>query len=540
MTDASPLLPAPEAVAHRPEADTFDFRRAGQALMLAVAGHRRLILVVTGLTLVLVTLYIALWPPIYTASVTLSAGAEDDRQRENFYDGWAVFRRNALKDEVVMATSGPVLHQVIGELKLDYRDVYHPPLRYLTYLWTQSWPGEAWRWTKERIFPRPQSRYILSPRQQEEARTLDDFRTGVSLQPLNDTNIGVLHVRGPSPRVAEIADKVAETYLAQRRQRFAREARQAYDALEVEADKTRRNLLTLEQQMERYYTQNDMLLMFEKDKVEVSQYLGMQGELDARRTAIAQTQRELMAVSGQLAREAREVVAARTLGDNPVLATMRQDLAKLKLSRDNMLIRYRPDSPEVADLNAQIAVLEKQMAGQAARSVQQTSIARNTGYETLAARKAALESKLAGDRGALISLSADVAARRQEVDRIPQKMKESHDLGRAHDALEKTYLALQEKLTTAAVTAATAESAPSSIQIVEHAALPDKPDWPSTKLLLIGGLIAGLGAGVASALVLDVARDRVNRFRLSAPDAPFPLLATVAQDPSFARGLYRG
>lgn len=538
MTDPLPVLPGAEAIPHRPDADSFDLRRAGQVLRLAASGHKRLILGVTALTMVLVTLYIAIWPPVYSASVTLSAGAEDDRQRESFYDGWAVFRQSPLKDEVVIATSGPVLRQVIRDMNLGYRDVYHPPLRYLTWLWTESWPGRAWRWTKGSLFPGAQPPNAPTPAQIEEARTLDDLRTGVSLQPVNDTNIGVLHVRGPSPRVTEIADKVAETYIAQRRQRFATEAQQAYASLEVQADDARRGLLSLEQQMERYYTQNDMLLMFEKDKTEVSQYLGLQGELDARRTAIAQTQRELMTVSVQLAGEARDVVSGRTVTDNPVLVGLRQDLAKLKLSRGNLMIRYRPDSPEVAELDSQIAVLEKQMAGQAARGVQQTNISRNSGYETLAARKAALESKLAGDRAALASLTAEVASRREEVDRIPQKMKESHDLGREHDALEKTYLALQEKLTTAAVTAATAQSAPSSITIVERAAFPEKPDSPSTRLLLLLGLLAGLGAGVASAVVIDYCRDRADRFRLSAPDAPFPLLATVRRDPPFARALF--
>lgn len=549
MTDPLSANPSPtnplaaplrtEAIPHRPEADSFDFRKAGQALKLAVMGHKRLILGITGLTLLLVTLYIAIWPPIYTASVTLSTGSEDDRPREGFYDNWAIFRRNALKDEVVLLTSGPVLKQVIEEMNLGYGDVYHPPLRYITYLWTQSWPGQAWRGTKAFLFPQRSTPYVLTPREIDKARTLDDFRTGVSIQPINDTNIGVLSVQGPSPRVADIANKVAETYIAQRRQRFANEARQAYASLEVETEHARGELRALEQQMERYYTQNDMLLMFEKDKVEISQYLGLQGDLDTRRTTIAQTQRELMSVTGQLARESREVVAGRVVQDNPIFATMKQDLAKLTLTRDNMLIRYRPDSPEVRELNDQIAVLQKQIGGQSARSVEQTSIARNSGYESLRAQKSTLESKLAGDQAALASLSAEVAARRQEVDRIPQKMKESHDLGREHDALEKRYVALQEKLMTAAVTAATAQSAPSSIQIVEPASVPEKASWPSSKLLLIGGLIMGLGAGVVSALLLDYVRDRANRFRLTAPGAPFPLLATVQQDPAFARRLFQ-
>lgn len=170
--------------------------------------------------------------------------------------------------------------------------------------------------------------------------------------------------------------------------------------------------------------------------------------------------------------------------------------------------------------------------------MQQTNIARNSGYDALRARRAALESQLAGDRAALLSLSAQVGARRDMIDRIPQKMKDSHDLGRTHDMLEKTYLALQDKLTTAAVTAATAQSAPSAIQLVEGAALPDKPDAPQTKLLLVAALVMGLCAGIGAALLIDMAQDRANRFRLTRPDAPFPLIAIVQQDAAYARRLF--
>ncbi|MGE4323703.1 MAG: GumC family protein [Sphingobium sp.] len=535
MTERSAV---PEAVPHRPEADSFDFRRAGQIVRLAVRGHRGLIMAVTALTLTLVTLYIAIWPPVYSASVTLSAVPDDDRQRESFYGSWALFRRSAIKDEMVLATSGPVLKQVIADLDLRYADVYHPPLRYLTWLWTRSWPGRAWRGVKTTLFPPVASPLVPTAAQIDRARTLDDFRTGVSIVPVADSNIALLTVRGPSPRVAQIADKVAATYIAQRRQRFADEAWQAHRALQAETERAHGALRALEARMERYYTQNDMLLMFEKDKVEIGQFLGEQSELSAKRAAITQTMHQLATVSAQLARESRTVVASRLVQDNPVAATLRQDQAKLIAARDAMLIRYRADSPDIRDMNDQIAAIDRQLAAQTPQSVQQTSIARNSGYDVLRAQKATLETRLAGDRAALASLSATVAAKRREIDRIPQKMKDSHDLARTHDMLEKTYLALQDKLMTAAVTAATAASAPSAIQIVESASLPEKPDAPRTRLLLIGALLTGLGAGLAAAVLLDLVRDRVNRFRLTQPDAPFPLLAIVEQDRAFTRRLF--
>ncbi len=73
-----------EAIPHRPEADSFDVRRAWQTLVMAVASHKRLIAVVTALTMLLVLGYIMIWPPVYSAGVTLTAGSDDDHSRETF------------------------------------------------------------------------------------------------------------------------------------------------------------------------------------------------------------------------------------------------------------------------------------------------------------------------------------------------------------------------------------------------------------------------------------------------------------------------
>ncbi|MCH3755942.1 Wzz/FepE/Etk N-terminal domain-containing protein, partial [Campylobacter coli] len=103
---------------------------------MAVRTRKRLIAAVVLATLALVMVYIVVWPPVYSSSVTLVANSDDDRQREGFYGDWAVFRRNALKDEVVLFTSTSVVAQVMKDMHLGYDDVYHPPLRYATHLWS--------------------------------------------------------------------------------------------------------------------------------------------------------------------------------------------------------------------------------------------------------------------------------------------------------------------------------------------------------------------------------------------------------------------
>lgn len=530
------LIDANEAFPHRPEADSFDLKQSGATVIAACRNRPRLILATTAVTVLLMLLYILVWPPVYTAGVTMIATSDKDTQREAFYSEWAVFRRDDLKSEVQMFTSGPVLTQVIKRMHLTYNDVYHPPISYATHLWTVSPPGRAWKAIKRLIFPPGPGE--PTPEQLDFASTLDDLRSGVSVTQVAESNVGLLLVRGPSRRVKDMADMVVNVYMEQRRDRFAREAQEAYDALRIETDKAHAELVTSEAQMERYFTQSDMLLMFEKDKVEIAQMLAERGSVGDVETQIASAQDELAAIRRELAKEPAEVAAGRTMQNNPIRESMRDKLAQLELARRQTVLRYLPSSPEVQDIDHQIDVLKSQIATQEKESVQLTSYVRSTGYDQLRQREQTLEAQIAGARGALIVKRRDMEQLKQTVDQIPTKMKISHDLGREHDALEKRYMTLQDKLMVAGVSVATAKSAPPSIQVVEYASVPGSASMPKTKLFLLGAVAVGLLAGAALAVLLDHLQGVVNRPRLAQRRAGAPLYGVVSQDPAYADRIF--
>jgi uncharacterized protein involved in exopolysaccharide biosynthesis len=126
----------------------------------------------------------------------------------------------------------------------------------------------------------------------------------------------------------------------------------------------------------------------------------------------------------------------------------------------------------------------------------------------------------------------------KQVGDIPEKMKVTHELNRQHDLLEKKYSVLQDKMAVAVVSKAAAASAPPSMRVVEYAALPAKPSWPNTKLLLALALIMGLGAGVVLALLLDLIFARVNRYRLQRAGIDYPVYAVLEQDKDYLGNLY--
>src|SRR6185369_17439934 len=144
---------------------------------------------------------------------------------------------------------------------LTYDDVYHPPLSHLTYLWEKSLVGRTYRSIKRSIFP-------PGPGMPNEAdimlgRTIVDMRAGIAIDPIAEANVGHLNVRGPSRKVAAIANRVAEVYLKQRAQRYEDEAQRAYTILAGQVKLAGQDLQAVERKRLAYTTSHHLMFDFE-------------------------------------------------------------------------------------------------------------------------------------------------------------------------------------------------------------------------------------------------------------------------------------
>lgn len=525
-----------EPVSNQRDPDSFDVRRSWEGLKQACWGHKLLIATTTLLTVALVVAYMVIWPPVYVADVTVAGDPEDDTQREQFYQFWNVFRRDHLPDEALFITSAPIIERVVDDLGLTYDDVYHPFLTYAAYLWTESSVGKTYRRMKEKVFPPEKTPYDPTPEEIDRARTIHDFKRGVALESVPETNVGRLVVKGPSARVAQVANKMIEVYLDERQLRYVHEAETAYESLAEEAEKAGAELLSLEQQMEDYYTENGLLLMFERDKVEIAQWLELKGAIVDAESVIAGLQTTLAEVNAQLGSEDREITSASVYQKNVLRENLRDRLSQLQLTRNQTVQRYRSDSPEVLEIDAQIATVEAMIAKEQDLIESQSTRALSETYEALRQRKGLIESELQGALAGLAVKKEGLAELETRVVDIPERMKRAHEMGRRHDVLEKTYMVLQEKLMMAAASKATARSAPPSMRIVESAVPPEKQYWPKKKLLLVLAVGIGLFSGVALALLVDLVYARVNETLRD--QGEFPIYAILDQDKGFARKLF--
>jgi uncharacterized protein involved in exopolysaccharide biosynthesis len=523
-----------EAVPHYPAADSFQFRVSLENLKQAVVARKWVVVFTTLATVALVVAYIWIWPPTYQVEVMIAADSEKDIQRNTFYNGWDIFRQQALADEAALMTSAPVLKETVRRLDLKYADVYHPFLSYIAYLWGESAVGKTYRKIKYWLFPKPRSAYDPTPEEIEHGKVLADFKEGVKLEQVKDANVGLLIVKASSQRVAEIANTVADVYLEQRRDEQVREAQQAQASLSEEVDKAQREIQGLDEQVAKFREGSGMLLQFEKDKVQIDQFQLQRQAVADLQAHIAESEDALRSINKSLAVEGEFMDSKRFFRD-----TAAQDrVTKLEMQLAQAKQLFQPTSPEVRDLEEQIQIAMGSIEGSSGPVVVRNAARVGDSYEVLRAKKLALEAQLAGDQAGLQQKEKELERMRGVLEQIPEKMKVNHDYERKQAVLEGKLQILYEKLTVATVSLATARSAPSALRIIEYADPPEQPVWPRPNLFIAAAIVFGSLLGVMAALLLELAFVRVSRYRLWEQDAEYRVFAVVHQDEKFLQALY--
>lgn len=516
-----------EAVPHIPEADTFDLRKSWDFLKQSIFGHKLLIGLTSLIAVIVMLLYIIIWPPVFMAEVIVLAEAPDDRQRESFYSHWNVFRSTHLPDEIELIGSRSVLMKTADSLNLTYDDVYHPFMSYAAYLWGDSLVGKTYRKLKYWIFPRACEPACPTEEERAYAWMLLDLAEGVALIPSPDSFVARVVVRGPSPRVAKIANTLIDVYLEERKLRAIAEARESYDSLKVEVDKAKAALLENEQLKEEYYTEQNLLMEFEKDKVEVTKWLELRAGILESESALATAEESLAEVERQLEGERQQVVSGRMYTQNTSKIALRSQLVELKMMLDQTRIRFRPDSPEVTDIEKQIASIELLIGDEDEMEESRVSEVLSSTYESLRQKKGNLQSGIAGLKAGLAIKKAAESELGEQVADIPAKLNVTHEMARLHNILEQRFLGLQGKLSLAEISMVTVATAPATLKIVDRALPPAKANWPKTRLFLLVALAMGAFGGAVLGLLLDLIYMRVNRYYLARErigNGPFAIL----------------
>ena len=506
---------------YQPELDSLDWRTPLRRAKNAIERHVVLIAMSVLVALALLVAYEKIFPPIYKAEVVVQGEPVQDVLRNTYYANWNVFRKGDQKSEPELVYSGRVARAVVTDLNLKFNDVHHTFLTHCAYLWTDSWLGKKYRSVKEWFFPPDPKGFNPTPEQIEFARTVEAFKESVSVEAVSGTVVAKVVVKAPSHRAAEFANKVVEVYLRERGKMFKDEAEQAYAALETEVARAAEQIAALDKRKLEFDTKNKVILDFEKDKLVVGNWATLQSSINETVAAMASLEATIKVIDQQLANEPKEIVSARTLQDSKVKGMLQSREFELNSSLQSSRERYRPDSPEVTQIETLLARTRGELKVEPDKvEVGQERIV-NPVYSELRQRRNSAITQLESARASLAEKRLSYAKLEQRLDSIPALVKEVLEQARIRDSHELRYKLLRERAMQADVSRATVDTTTPSVRIIDPAMPPFKPNWPRNIILVPSAIGLGLVVGVVLALLAEVFSPRVNRDRLaSRPDIP--------------------
>jgi len=499
--------------------DSFDVRASLLRTFEATKYHWVLVTSTCVLTVALVTLYAFVWPPVYEANAVMMVERDVDPVRDGFYVGWNVFRKDDARTEIEMMTAGPILRAVVEREGLTFDDVYHPFMSHLTHLWGQSLVGRSYRGLKKRLFPPPPD----APSEEDLAlgKTIVNMRAGMSIAPVAESNVGRLSVKGPSRRVANIANALLDVYMERRTERHFLEAERSYVILTDQVAGAGAELDAIAQRRLRFETENALVFDFQKEALEITRLADLEEVVDNTRTRIASVEAGLTEVERQLSLDAPVVTSER----------IREAIILKRLDVETTLIsartRYRADAPEIQELERGLADVDALLERSRVPAQQGRSDSLNAVQLELVSKRNTMLTELAGARAALLTMSETAARLSQRLAQVPAMQTTLRSIDRDYALSQEKYKQLLAKQAQAAVSVATTKAAMPSMRVVEYAVPPADKSWPKLKYLYPIAVMVGLGFGVALALMLTHVSGRVRREHLELGGGSFPIYGTI-------------
>jgi polysaccharide chain length determinant protein (PEP-CTERM system associated) len=376
------------------------------------------------------------------------------------------------------------------------------------------------------------------------------------LMPMEDVvegmrqNISLTTVRGDSFRVTfsagdpivamKITERLASMFIDENLRDREVQAEGTNQFLETQLEGARQRLLEHEKRLEKYRLEHSGELP-SQSQANLQTVLGHRQQLQTVSESINRDRdRRLMLERTQAEISASE--ASQPAPDKPAAAPQQADseqaLDKARETLRTQLLRLKPDHPDVIATRRLVVQLERQVQDEAAAQPVASAAkpraipdaARIVRLKQVQAELDNIDRQIAAKEADAARLHKQIDEYQRRVDAAPMRETEMTELMRDYKTLQDVYVGLLEKKE-ASKLAANLERAQAGEQfkILDPARVPERPYSPDHVRTTAFGALAGLGFGLALALLLEM-RDSTIRMeddvvRLLA----LPVIAVVPQ-----------
>ncbi len=321
---------------------------------------------------------------------------------------------------------------------------------------------------------------------------LDDFLTRLEVIPIAQTRvISIAFVSSDPQLAADIANAVAQQYIAQQRSVQRETTAGASQWLEGEIARLSARVVAAEEDVERFRARSDLFRTGITDVTIIAQRLAdTSAELQRIRTARAEAEAKAALIRVSL--ESGRSLSSLEVLNSPLVQRLREQEVLLRSQIAEASATLLPGHPRLRELNAQLGDLEEAIRGEAMNIL--------AGLDTEATLARSYEAQLAA---AETDLKTAVAASSQ----AEVQLRALERVATAERDLLETYLSLARE----AISRQNADYLPVNARIISSAAAPLDSYFPKKVPMSLAALIVTLMIGAAFMLMRELASGRATR-----------------------------
>ena len=459
-----------------------------KAYWRALLAHRWVVLGATGLGVLVALILTLLATPIFRASTTLQINRDTVNvvRVRGFQPVESLNNQIFYQTQYDLLKSHSLARRVVAAMDLQHNADFQRLLR-----------------------PSPLGRLLgllhgggIKPDAEAKLRSDADALLGMlSVQPVLNSKLVAVSIDTPDPRLsAQIANAYADQYIRSNLDRRMAASGYAKQYLEQRLQQLKLRLEDSDKQLVAFAQQHDIVNISDKQSL-----VGQQ--LEQLNVALAQAEQDRYKAEARW-RQIRSVPAdqvAQVLGD-PVIQKLQQSYAEDQAKYQDQLRIYKPAFPAMLQLHAKLDEMQKQIA---ARSTVLRDSVRST-YQAARTRETLLRQR--------------VDTLRQQVLDLEQRSIRYNILKREVDTNRQLYEAILQRYKEIGVAGGVGIN---NISVVDRAEPPLLRYRPRAKFNLAIGLLLGLFAGIAAALLLDHLDDTVHAAADAEQKLGLPVLGIV-------------
>lgn len=336
------------------------------------------------------------------------------------------------------------------------------------------------------------------------------------------TNGFVLSFRGPDKRVTQaVTEALASKYVMMQTESAGADSRNTKEFFNDKLAQAKEQLDGLDKRRLEFMMNNINSLPSESAAL-ISQLGGLREEQKSRISEIGRLNDQIAANTKYIAdlskartQEVEEIVAQMTDPKNTsAYAELVKRRAELKSERGQLELTFKPAAPEMKAVQKQIDEIQGQMddmveehkrkVEEQRKRLEDRIDPRLTSYKGEMAR---LSGELQRQQSLLSQTEAQIASFGQRIGGVPGATVGLEAINREYLSAKAVYDEMLKQQQTAEIGADIAGRAQGeSIAVIDAASLPEQPVAPKRPVLMLLGLVAGLGFGVALAAAFEVPR----------------------------------